>query len=125
MSELPQTNRNALKKLIERGQISLLAKYGYTEKMCLELCKQYDLLSPIYKYSKRGGCWFCPKSSCEEFAKLKTKHQKLWNELEKLSHTKNLVYYGFQYSKTFQEVESEVEMIISEWEAEKNQLKLF
>lgn len=34
---------------------SLLERYGYTEKMCRDLCEEYGLLSPIYDSSTRGG----------------------------------------------------------------------
>lgn len=37
------------------NQTSLLQKYGYTEQMAYELCKKYNLLSPIYDFAKRGG----------------------------------------------------------------------
>lgn len=37
------------------NKISLLAKYGYTEAMALDLCKKYNLLSPIYEFAPRGG----------------------------------------------------------------------
>lgn len=37
------------------NQISLLQKYGYTEQMAFDLCKEYDLLSPIYDFAPRGG----------------------------------------------------------------------
>lgn len=40
------------------NQISLLAKYGYTEEMARKLCERYGLLSPIYQYTKRGGVSF-------------------------------------------------------------------
>lgn len=36
-------------------KISLLEKYGYTEKMAFELCEKYGLLSPIYDFAPRGG----------------------------------------------------------------------
>ena len=32
---------------LKDNKISLLAKYEYTEKMAYDLCKEYDLLSPI------------------------------------------------------------------------------
>lgn len=44
-----------LERLRGTNRISLLEKYGYTEKMALELCKKYDLLSPIYDFAPRGG----------------------------------------------------------------------
>lgn len=38
-----------------KGRVSLLERYGYTEEMAYRLCEEYDLLSPIYKNSNRGG----------------------------------------------------------------------
>lgn len=40
--------------------ISLLEKYGYTEKMAFDLCEKYDLLSPIYDFAPRGGVLVLP-----------------------------------------------------------------
>lgn len=114
-----------LENLEKRGQVSLLAKYGYTERMCFDLCEKYGLLSPIYKNYKRGGCWFCPNSSCITFAKLKAHYPELWAELEKLSHTQNLVSQNFRYEKTFAEIDREVDRIISEWNFDKSQIRLF
>lgn len=37
------------------GKISLLAKYGYTEQMAMDKCKEYNLVSPCYLNSYRGG----------------------------------------------------------------------
>lgn len=47
-----------LERLRGTNRISLLEKYGYTEKMALELCKKYDLLSPIYDFAPRGAAGF-------------------------------------------------------------------
>ena len=35
------------------NKISLLEKYEYTERMAYDLCKKYDLLSPIYNFTKK------------------------------------------------------------------------
>lgn len=40
------------------NQISLLAKYGYTEEMAMNKCIEYGLVSPIYENSHRGGVGF-------------------------------------------------------------------
>lgn len=37
------------------NKVSLLERYGYTEQMAYDLCKQYDLLSPTYNFAARGG----------------------------------------------------------------------
>ena len=42
-------------KRLKDGEISLLAKYGYTESMAADLCRKYGLLSPAYSFTNRGG----------------------------------------------------------------------
>lgn len=64
-----------------KGQISLLEKYGYTEEMAYDLCKKYGLLSPVYEYTSRGGCWFCPNARRKELRHLRDQHPELWQKL--------------------------------------------
>ena len=40
---------------------------------------------------------------------LRKRHPELWGELERLSHTPNLCFYGFKWGKTVQEVEKEMD----------------
>jgi hypothetical protein len=49
-----------LERLKGTNKISLLEKYGYTEKMAFDLCEKYGLLSPIYDFTKRGGVGSAP-----------------------------------------------------------------
>lgn len=42
---------------LKENRVSLLAQYGYTEKMATYLCKYYGLLSPMYEYTSRGGAF--------------------------------------------------------------------
>ena len=45
-----------MERIVNSGnKVSLLEKYGYTEQMAFDLCQKYDLLSPIYEFSPRGG----------------------------------------------------------------------
>lgn len=45
-----------MERIVNSGNnVSLLEKYGYTEQMAFDLCKKYDLLSPIYDFAPRGG----------------------------------------------------------------------
>ena len=44
-----------LKRIDGTRKVSLLAKYNYTEQMARELCERYDLLSPVYSFTSRGG----------------------------------------------------------------------
>lgn len=74
-----------------RNQVSLLEKYGYTEKMAFELCKRYDLLSPIYDFAPRGGCWFCPNARYGALKHLRTHHRDLWDKLLELEDEPDLI----------------------------------
>ena len=81
-----------LERLRGTNRISLLEKYGYTEKMALELCKKHDLLSPIYDFAPRGGgCWFCPNARREELKHLRTYHRDLWDKLLELENRTDLI----------------------------------
>lgn len=46
---------------LDETHISLLAKYNITEKDAFEICKKYDMLSPIYDFAPRGGVLVLPK----------------------------------------------------------------
>lgn len=98
-----------LQRLQGTNKISLLQRFGYTEQMAYDLCKEYGLLSPIYRISRRGGCWFCPNQSYGELAHLITDHPELWEELRKLDAEKNVVSHGFKYGKTLEQVEAHIE----------------
>ena len=73
------------------SQISLLQRYGYTERMALGLCREYGLLSPVYGFAKRGGCWFCPNARDRELRHLRDSHRDLWDRLLELENTPNLI----------------------------------
>lgn len=74
-----------------KNTVSLLEKYGYTENMALELCKKYDLLSPIYKYTNRGGCWFCPNLREVQLRHLRKNYRYLWEILIELEKEPNKI----------------------------------
>ncbi len=73
------------------NKISLLEKNEYTERMAYDLCKKYDLLSPIYDFTKRGGCWFCPNARDSELRHLRNNHKGLWAKLLELENMQNLI----------------------------------
>lgn len=72
-------------------KVSLLEKYGYTEQMAFDLCKKYDLISPIYDFAPRGGCWFCPNARYAELKHLRTHHPDLWDKLLELENEPDLI----------------------------------
>ena len=42
---------------LKPGQISLLDKYHVAEPEARSMCAAEGLLSPLYDFTKRGGCW--------------------------------------------------------------------
>lgn len=73
------------------NQLSLLQKYGYTEQMAFDICKKYGLLSPVYSFASRGGCWFCPNMRETQLRNLRTNHPDLWNKLLELENEPDLI----------------------------------
>ena len=63
---------------------SILFETKTTEKMAMELCNKYNLLSPIYKNQQRDGCWFCNQMSIASSAYIKNNYPDLVEELIKL-----------------------------------------
>lgn len=62
-------------------KISLLSKYGYTEADAMKLCEDWRLLSPIYSFAKRNGCWFCANCKDKEWLRLMRVHPELFDRL--------------------------------------------
>jgi 3'-phosphoadenosine 5'-phosphosulfate sulfotransferase (PAPS reductase)/FAD synthetase len=83
-----------------KNQVSLLQKYGYTEEMAKQKCLEYDLLSPIYEFTSRGGCWFCPNQKMQELRHLRNNHKDLWNRLNELSKEDTANPYFNAFGKT-------------------------
>ena len=91
--------------------ISLLEQYNINEQRALELCKSYNLLSPIYERSYRGGCWFCPNQSLKELASFKKQHYELWREFVSLGNSANLVSRAFKYTISIFDIDMQIDMI--------------
>lgn len=107
-----------LERLKGTNKISVLADYMIVENQTYDMCKKYNLLSPIYKNGSRGGCWFCPNKNLKGFAKLKKNYPLLWEELREISKLPNLTTDAFMYKTTFEEVEKQIDLI-------NNQITLF
>lgn len=62
-----------------KNKFSILAEKGITEKQAAEICKKYNLLSPIYSIEgvKRDGCFFCPNCSSGARHFVKREHPEL------------------------------------------------
>lgn len=93
---------NAMHK--DSYKVSLLEKYGYTTDMARELCKEYGLLSPVYKLSKRGGCWMCPFAKLEEHRVIRELCSDAWAAFVALEDKTDIAYYKWSiYSETLKE----------------------
>lgn len=62
-----------LERLEGTNKVSLLQKYGYTEEMAMQKCKEYNLVSPCYSMNYRGGVFFLHAKTCRIFRKIKAK----------------------------------------------------
>ena len=62
---------------------SLLIEQRLTEQDAFEICKRYELLSPMYSADGifRGGCWFCPKQCLADLYSLWKTYPDLWQRL--------------------------------------------
>lgn len=73
-----------LKKQTDKRKFrSLLVEQKLTEQDAFEICKKYDLLSPMYSVDGiyRGGCWFCPKQCLADLYSLWKTYPDLWQRL--------------------------------------------
>ena len=87
-------------------QVSLLEKYGYTEDDAKQLCKQAGLLSPVYKFTDRGGCWFCPNAKLPELRHLYDHHPDLWQKMMRLQAVPGKTTEKFNRSQTFADIDA-------------------
>lgn len=94
-----------LVSLEKTNKVSLLAECGYTEDDAFDLCKQYGLLSPIYEFAPRNGCFFCPNAKEKEFRHLRDFHPGLWNRMLEMEHTPGVVKKNYNREMTLDDME--------------------
>ena len=90
---------------LKDNQVWLLKKYGYTEAMAVYLCRWYGLYSPVYAFSDRGGCLFCPNQKDKELLHLKIHHPDIWNELLAMSAIPNKATDRFNRTETLEQID--------------------
>ena len=91
---------------LEGRQVSLLEKYNCTEQDAKELCRQAGLLSPIYQFTNRGGCWFCPNAKQKELRHLYDHHPDLWNRMLELQAIPGKVSEKFDRKRRFSDIDA-------------------
>lgn len=87
-------------------QVSLLEKYNCTEQAAKELCRQAGLLSPIYEFAGRGGCWFCPNAKRRELRHLYDHHPGLWARMLELQALPGKATEKFNRTQRFSDIDA-------------------
>ena len=91
---------------LEGRQVSLLEKYNCTEQDAKELCRQAGLLSPIYQFTNRGGCWFCPNAKRKELRHLYDHHPELWARMLELQAVPGKVSEKLNRTQHFSDIDA-------------------
>jgi len=92
---------------LESGrQISLLDKYKFTEQDAKRLCHQAGLLSPVYEFTDRGGCWFCPNAKRKELRHLYDHHPDLWGRMLELQALPGKASEKFNRTQKFSDIDA-------------------
>lgn len=103
---IAKDEQDRLMRLDHATQISLLDKYGVDEAGAYELCKREGLLSPVYEFTDRGGCFFCPNAKEQELRHLFQYHPYLWSKLLQVQALPNKPTERFNRTMTFAEIDA-------------------
>lgn len=84
--EYTRWERLKKKETKSRKYRSLLIEQKLSEQDAMDICRKYDLLSPIYKKDGifRGGCWFCPKQCNADLYSLWKNYPELYEKIQKM-----------------------------------------
>ena len=88
-----------------KDQVSLLEKYNCTEQDARELCRKAGLLSPVYAFTDRGGCWFCPNAKRRELRHLYDHPPELWARMLELQAIPGKVSEKFNRTQRFSDID--------------------
>ncbi len=103
---IAKDEKERLLRLRASGQVSLLEKYNVTERDAKKLCEDAGLLSPVYEFTDRGGCWFCPNAKTKELRHLYDHHPELWSRLLELQALPRKVSEKFNRRQSFSEIDA-------------------
>lgn len=98
--------RKRLERNAGTNKVSLLEKYNVSEAQAKEIAERAGLLSPIYKFAPRNGCWFCPNSRKSELWHILKEHPDLWNRLLELDAIPNKAGKLFDYEHRISEIDT-------------------
>ena len=101
-----QDEQERLLRLEDGRQVSLLAKYNFTEQDAWEFCRKAGLLSPVYAFTDRGGCWFCPNAKRPELRHLYNHHPDLWARMLALQAIPGKTTEKFNRTQKFSDIDA-------------------
>jgi 3'-phosphoadenosine 5'-phosphosulfate sulfotransferase (PAPS reductase)/FAD synthetase len=90
------------------NRISILEFLDVKEYETYPICVSQGLLSPIYTFSERGGCWFCPNQKIQELEVLYREFPRLWEELMDIQRLPNKVQEKFNRTQTLYDIEEQI-----------------
>ena len=103
---IAQDEQERLLRLEGGKQISLLEKYNFTEQDAKQLCQRVGLLSPVYAFTDRGGCWFCPNAKLSELRHLYDHHPDLWARMMELQAIPGKTTEKFNRTQKFSDIDA-------------------
>lgn len=103
---IAQDEQDRLLRLKGGMQISLLEKYNFTEQDARQLCEDAGLLSPVYAFTDRGGCWFCPNAKRAEMRHLYDHHPDLWARMLELQAIPDKATEKFNRKQKFSDIDA-------------------
>lgn len=90
------------------NRISILEILDVSEYETYPICVSQGLLSPIYTFSERGGCWFCPNQKIQELEVLYRDFPKFLEELMEVQRLPNKVQEKFNRTQTLYDIEEQI-----------------
>ena len=103
---IARDEQERLLRLEDGRQVSLLEKYNFTEKDAWEFCRKAGLLSPVYAFTDRGGCWFCPNAKRAELRHLYDHHPDLWARMLALQAIPGKTTEKFNRTQRFSDIDA-------------------
>ena len=64
------------------------------------------LLSPVYAFTERGGCWFCPNAKLPELRHLYDHHPDLWARMLELQAIPGKATEKFNRTQRFSDIDA-------------------
>ena len=76
------------------------------EPVRLRRLQKAGLLSPVYAFTNRGGCWFCPNAKRKELRHLYDHHPELWAKMLELQAMPGKVSEKFNRTERFSDIDA-------------------